>query len=280
MKIVIRLMGWLNCLMLLVFITGCAKARVTELPVANMKFIVPKDQTSTRLFDQVERVILSRGYAKQHGYGQGELYTQEYIKDKFQASFQPNDGVQKQLGVIYIYFYESDHSQFTQAGIAEYYALNTSLKLAGLQSSTEDEADRKNSRWVATPETFNEHHPPPRPQEVIEDMLPGLVALMLYGLVVILPGSLLGIKFINSLNISISAKRILFIVGSSLLFAPLPLPLSMWGPFVLVPLPLCAPLAFALPEWAVASVAGTAILTSIVSVFVWRIRPTYSTSKT
>ncbi len=242
-RIIIWLTGLLLscCLTGFLFLNGAAGG--TELPGAVIKLVVPPGQTLNQTFDLAEKVILSQGYTK-HPYSE-YLSSQEYTKDKFKISYDPYDEPQKELGVIYLHYYEEEWENFlfSKAGIAEYASLSKALGLVGLQPVPEDQADRDNARSAATPEMFNNRRSPQLAEESIMGGFLGLSALLFYGFIVIWPAFWVFLKILNYFTLPIWLKRILFIVVSSLLLPPGFILLTPFGPAIFVPLPLALPFA-------------------------------------
>ena len=244
---------------------------------AVIKLVVPPGQTLEQTFDLAEKVILSHGYTK-HPYSE-YLSSQDYTKDKFTISYDPYDEPQKDLGVIYLHYYEEDWKNFifSKAGIDEYDTLSKALSSVGLQPVPEDQADRDNARWAATPEMFNTRRNPQLAEESIMGGLLGLSALLFYGFFVIWPAFWIFLKLLDYLTLPIWLKRILFIAASSLLLPHGFILLTPFGPAIFVPLPLALPLALLatplLYPLAI-SILCTMILASVLSLIIRNSRPT------
>jgi hypothetical protein len=240
---------WLSGLLLSCFLTGflflIGGAGASEGPSANLKIRVPSGKTTEQTFELAEKIILSHGYRQGESLSEGWSYTLEYKKDKFSISYAPNDDAQVELRVIYIYFYEqsSEGSLFSEAGIAEYDALAKALGFAGLKLLSEDQADRDNFRWAATPEMFNNRRIPELSQERIISRLFIGSAFALYGFLIIWPALWIFLRLLSYLTLPSWVKRLLFIVGSTLLLPPGFILLTPFGPAILAPLPLALPFA-------------------------------------
>src|SRR5689334_18101587 len=111
MKTYVKIFLLLFSELLLILLAGCAGAQVTEEPIADLKILVPSGSSLIQTFGQAEKVILAHGFTKQPGYGQGELFTQDYRKNNLEISYQPYDRAQIKLKVIYLYYYETDRVQ-------------------------------------------------------------------------------------------------------------------------------------------------------------------------
>lgn len=248
-------------------------AGATEGPSASLKILVPAGKTTEQTFDLAEKVILSHGYRQGESLGEGWSYTQEYKRDKFSISYGPNDSAQNKLGVIYIYFYEqnSKASLFSEAGITEYDALAQALGSVGLQSVPEDQVDRDNFRRATTPEMFNSRRIPELSQERITRWLLIGSATALYGFLIIWPAFWIFLRVLGYLTLPNWLKRVLFIVGSTLLLPPGFVLLTPFGPALLAPLPLALPfalLATPLLYPLAISIVCTLFLASVVSLWI------------
>ena len=160
---------------------------------------------------------------------------------------------------------------FSEAGIAEYDALADALGSAGLKLLSEDQADRDNFRWAATPEMFNNRRTPELSQERIMRRLFIGSAFALYGFLIIWPALWTFLRLLRYLTLPSWVKRLLFIVGSTLLLPLGFILLTPFGPAILAPLPLALPFAFLatplLYPLAISTVC-TLILASAVSLWI------------
>src|SRR6266545_527333 len=220
--------------------------RLQAMPGTSIKLAVPKGQTVVQALDLAGKAVVSLGYEEQAWREESKLYT----KDSFQIIYDLQDEAQTELNVIYIYFYQSDADLFSHEGFAEYESLVARLISVGLQPLAEDEADRKHSRWVGTPQMFNEREGPAAKASRQKVLLFQVGILACYSVIVLWPGLSFALKYFDQLSFPYFPKRILFSIGTSLLLSPgvLLMPplflLPPFGPFLLVPLPLA--LLFAL----------------------------------
>lgn len=268
---------WATGLLLSCFLTGflflIGGAGAAEGPSANLKIRVPSGKTIEQTFELAEKITLSHGYSQGESLSEGWSYSLEYKKDKFGISYSPNDDAQVKLRVIYIYFYEqnSEGGFFSEAGIAEYDALAKALGSTGLKLLSEDQADRDNFRWAATPEMFNNRRIPELSQERIISRLFIGSAFALYGFLIIWPALWIFLRLLSYLTLPNWVKRLLFIVGNTLLLPPGFILLTPFGPAILAPLPLALPfalLATPLLYPLVLSIICTLILASAVSLWI------------
>lgn len=254
------------CLTGFFFMNGGAGG--TELPGAVLKVVVPPGSTLQKTFDLAENAILSQGYKKQPY--SAYLTSQSYTKDDFEISYDPYDEAQITLDVVYLHYYEHNWGEdlFSKAGIAEYGALSKALSSVGLQPVPEDQSDRDNARWAATPEMFNARRGPQLAEESIMGSLLGVSGLLFYGFLIMWPVFWIFLKLLNYFTLPIWLKRILFITTSSLLLPPGFILLTPFGPAVFAPLPLALPfalLATPLLYPLAISIGCTMILASVVS---------------
>src|ERR671923_467361 len=220
--------------------------RLQQVPGASIKLAVPEGQTVAQALDLAGKGVLSLGYEEQAWREESKLYT----KDNFQIMYDVQDEAQTELNVIYIYFYQLDADLFRDEGFAEYESLIARLISVGLQPLAEDEADRKHSRWVGTPQMFNERQGPAAKASRQKVLLFEVAILACYSVIVLWPGFSIALKYFDQLSFPYLPKRMLFSIGTSFLLSPglLLLPplflLPPLGPILLVPLPLA--LLFAL----------------------------------
>jgi hypothetical protein len=220
--------------------------RLQAVPGTSIKLAVPERQTVAQALDLAAKAVLSLGYEEQAWREESKLYT----KDNFEISYDLQDEAQTELNVIYIYFYQLYADLFTDEGFAEYESLVARLISVGLQPLAEDEADRQHSRWVGTPQMFNEREGPAAKAFRQKVLLFEVAILACYSVIVLWSGFSIALKYFDQLSFPYFPKRILFSIGTSLLLSPgvLIIPplflLPPFGPFLLVPLPLA--LLFAL----------------------------------
>ena len=248
--------------------------RLQQMPGTSIKLAVPEGQTVTQALDLAGKGVLSLGYQEQAWREESKLYT----KDNFQIIYDLQDEAQTELNVIYIYFYQVDAGLFSDKGLEEYASLVTRLISVGLQPLAEDEADQEHSRWVGTPQMFNERQGPAARASSRRVLLFEGGILACYSVIVLWPGFSMALKYFDQLSLPYFLKRILFSISTSLLLSPgiLLLPplflLPPFGPFLLVPLPLA--LLFALVTttnelfiWAGVSFASMLFITFLISFF-------------
>lgn len=243
-----------------------------EMPSSSLKFRVRDGRTVEQSFATVKSLLESRGYLDQHRYDDGSWSSfQEFIKDDFEVTYQPHDDAQAELGVIYVYFYETDRSLFSDAGIEEYNALSESFSNSGLEPLDEDAADRANNRRVVTPQMFNERQDSPANKASQRKMLQSQLSMFIaYSVVVFFPGFSFIRWCFNQISFTFRQRRILFSFVSSLFLAPGLFMLPPFGPLLLVPLPLAlvfATLTAAVPLliWAGVAFVGTFFLALLIS---------------
>lgn len=241
-------------------------------PHANIQIVIQPSSTTEQTIDQAEETILSLNYIKQppnpSRYADND--ERSYKKGNFEISYFPETGESKRLA-LWLHFYEHGSYQFSNGGLEEYQSLIDVIATAGLEQSLENDP-RFPGRTILTTEMFNTKQN--RPIMVISRMasLPFVVAVLaVYGAIVFWPGFWISIKLIRRLSVSNTLKRILFVVGSSVLLAPGLILLTPFGPALLVPLPLAIPFALAaepLFYFLAISFVCTLFLASLVSLLI------------
>lgn len=240
------------------------------IPHANIQLLIQPGQTSEQIINLAEKAILSLDYVKQPPNPSRIADPEErsYKKENFSILYSPEEGEYKRL-VIWIHFYQEDDLSFSEAGFKEYDSLRAALASAGLEQSLENDP-RYPGRTILTPEMFNEQHPRPE-QRTSRELLHTLSSLLCYLLIFLVPGFSIALKLFSGTAMSITLKRILFVAITSLVLAPAPLPIIMFGPVFLLPLPFALPLAFGSPPFLnllAISVGCTAVLTSLISLLI------------
>ena len=245
-----------------------------ELPSSSLKFRVPDGQTVEQALETAKSLLESRGYVDQHRYDDGTWSSfQHFIKDNFEVQYLPHDDAQLELGVIYVYFHETDTNLFSEAGTEEYSALSESFLAHGLTPLVEDADDKANNRRVETPQMFNERQNSPAVKASQKKVLGFQISMLgAYSVIVFLPGFSLALSYFNQFSFTYLQKKILFSFITSLFLAPGLFLLPPFGPLLLVPLPLALLFAFVtsagpLLIWAGISFVCTLILAFLVSFF-------------
>jgi hypothetical protein len=234
-------------------------------PHANIQLLIKLNRTAAETIDQVEKVILSLNYVR---LSRNELISDQergYRKQNFKILYSPEQGAYGSQA-LWIHFYQEDKYTFDDTGFAEYESLRTALLSTGLDQSLENDP-RYPGRTVLTPEMFNEAHPNPERRTPKEQVFL-LSTLASYFFLFFWPGLWIVSKLFNHLTMTITTKRVLFVVVISLLLAPAPLPLIMFGPVLLLPMPFALPFVLqSLPflKLLAVSIGGTAIFASLIS---------------
>lgn len=244
------------------FFQGGAGYRAT--PHANIQLLIKPGETADDIIDRAEKVILSLKYAK---LSRNELVSDEergYRKDNFKILYSPEEGSYRSIA-LWIHFYQEDKYVFDDAGFAEYESLRTGLIAAGLEQSLENDPQHP-GRTILTPEMFNESNPNPE-QRTPKENLYALSTLASYFFIFFWPGIWIVSKTFKLLTVAITTKRVLFVAISSLLLAPAPLPIIMFGPVFLLPMPFAIPFVLVSPSFLkllAVSFACTAVVASLI----------------
>lgn len=279
MKTLGKFLLWLVCVALSCslawssFFRGGGGSRA--LPHANIQLLIQSGQTVEQTINQAEKAILSLNYVKQPPNPSQFADPEErsYKKENFTVSYFPDGGEYKRLAV-WLHFYQGDSLVFSEAGFTEYESLLATLASTGLEQSLENDP-RYPGRTIQTPEMFNERNPHPEKRSSRE-ILFVLSTLLCYALIFLVPGFWIALKLFGGTAMSITLKRILFVATTSLLLAPAPLPIIMFGPVFLLPLPFALPFAFGSHPFLnllAISVGCTAVLASLISLFIRNHRP-------
>jgi hypothetical protein len=275
-----------NTRMFLIWITGvvlsCSLAwtsffqggaRYTAVPHANIQLLIEPGRTVDQTIDQVDKVILSLKYVQ---LSRDELLSDQergYRKGTFKIIYSPEEGDYRSQA-LWIHFYQEDKFAFDDIGFAEYESLRSALVASGLKQSMVNDP-RHPDRTIFTPEMFNgEYAGQERPSR--NQVVHGLATLLCYALIFLLPGCWLALKLLDNLVIPIMTKRVLFVAMTSLLFAPAPFPIIMFGPIFLLPAPLALPFALGSPEYRrlwLMSFTGTLFIAVILSLLIRPSRP-------
>ena len=285
-------MNRLSLFMCFSLLSGCVWLGDSRaVPHANIKLAIPEGHTLDQAVAMVDRAILKLGYSKEANdwekwkpiISDQELENKKkeatYIFDGVRIMYIPERNPQYQAAntqaslanrpSFFVHFYEDDGYVFSDSGIAAYEALKTALSSEGLQRLEEDENDREHYRPVLTPSLFNQQHSPPSFRQRVVTVGYSVYAFIAYALVVALPACWLGLRVLRKRTMSLRRKRLLFTGLGSLLLPPIPVPVSMFGPLLLVPLPLVAPFVLGLPHryllWVATSMAVTAICCFMIS---------------
>ena len=213
------------------------------LPHANIQLLIESGWTAEQTINQAEKAILSLKYVKQPPNPSqfADPDERSYKKGNFTISYFPEEGEYKRIAV-WLHYYEGDSLLFTKAGFMEYESLRAALASAGLEQSLENDP-RYPGRTIQTPEMFNERNPNPE-RRSSREILFIVSTLLCYAIIFLVPGFWIALKLFGGTAMSITLKRILFVVTTSLLLAPAPLPIIMFGPVFLLPLPFALPFAF------------------------------------
>jgi len=234
-------------------------------PHANIQLLIEPGTTAEEIMSQVDTVILSLDYVK---LSRNELLSDHergYRKGNFKIVYSPEEGDYRSQA-LWIHFYQEDKYTFNDVGFAEYEALRSALVASGLKQSLVNDP-RYPGRTIFTPEMFNEEYSgQERPSST--QVVHGLATLLSYVLIFLLPGFWIALKLLVKLAIPVMAKRVLFAAITSLLLAPAPLPIIMFGPIFLLPALLALPFALESPEYLrlwLMSFAGTLFIAVMLS---------------
>jgi hypothetical protein len=253
-------------------------------PHANLKVAMSEGSDDDVLL-VIERVATSLGYEKEPNDWEkwvpilsgpaleNKRKEATYKRDGFSIMYMPElTGPYRDPPVLHLHFYEEARYIFSERGFAAFQELETALRQAGLTTLEEDEIDRKHHRPVTTPAAFNQDHPPPSLAKRAKRFAYAAFVFVAYGLTVVFPAFWLGLRFLRKRAMTVRRKRAIFVSVATMVLPPAPLPLSMFGPILLVPSPLVAP--FMLEKaphfisWFVGSTLAIAAIASLASLMI------------
>ncbi len=185
--------------------------------------------------------------------------------DKYEIFYTPNSD-----NYIIFYFYEHGARQFSNSGIAIYHNLEKLLMASGTAPLSSVLTNNLKKPEPRTPEAFNEQHKGPTFLEALKRAGFIIFATFMYLLIVLIPGWVFLGRFVTTRPAKVAHKRIIVGIASTVLLFPIPFPLTMFGPFLLVPGGLVlfggSEYLNELGHFFYISVAGTAVF-SILGVF-------------
>lgn len=257
---------------------GCVMAtKSITVPHANYKIDASTDMQRLVALESIDQALTSLGFSLQmNDWKTWEpILEQDRLNEKKQerryvkGNFEVFYGVlykSNNLGYIRLSFYEHDKRQFSKEGIDLYYELKREFSDRGLVHLSETSDDIKASRPVVSPEEFNQQNPPPPFRENVKYAAFVALSFIIYGVVILFPGWLTLRRLTTYASKSFSMRRCILAGASALLLFPIPIPMSMFGPVLLVPGILMLPFVFGLPEQYINYVGLSVGLTLVISV--------------
>ena len=193
-----------------------------------------------------------------------------YKRDNFEVSYRVMYGAETN-GFIRLSFYEQEGRQFSKEGIGLFYQTRKKLSDSGIVHIDETVEDVKAAQPVVTPEAFNEQHPFPPLSKKIKYAAFILGGLLVYAFIILYPFWMLIQNVLSNRQNGLQAKRAAFALVSAVVIFPVPLPMSMFGPMILVPGFLCIPFIMGLPSdyllFVAISISGTLLLSTVASLW-------------
>jgi hypothetical protein len=264
-------------------------------PHANYKIDASNDKQRLIVLENIDQALISQGFSLQLNDWktwepileperlEEKKQERRYVKGDFEIFY----GVlyqSKNVGYIRLSFYEHDKRQFSKEGICLYYQLKSEFSDRGLVHLSETPDDIKASRPVVIPEEFNQHNPLPPFRESVEYAALVVLSFLVYGVVILFPGWLALRKLTTNLSTSYNMRRCILVLSSALLLFPTPIPMSMFGPVLLVPGILMLPFVFGLPEqyinYVVLSVGLTLVLSTAAAFWLVKSSPNKALHRT
>lgn len=249
--------GKLSFILLFVFLAGCVLTPDSRMvPHANIKLVSQSPESVEDTLNKVEQVILGLGYQKQANDWQRWTFLDKeslerkkserhFSKQQFNIRYLPEiDEKYRSLATPHLHFYEHESEVFTEEGIQSYHELITQLINAEINVGQANGIDYEHSRTVQTPAMFNQGHTPPSASKILISIGMALIPFSVYALIILWPGYRYVLKLTKRIQTSRKSKIAFFTLVSSIMLAPFPMMLSMFGPFLLVPLPIAIILYF------------------------------------
>ncbi len=218
-------------------------------PQANYKLAINEDLPKPRVLEIVEQVLAEQGLQptatgwEDYSSGSGGNHFDElkqfrrYQLNDIEVSYYPHSAEYIRLS-----YYEHGPGRFSVPAIELYYSIRRALVDAGLQHLPETADDIAASKPVRSPEQFNENSDYSAWGYYVEWSLGVVLALGIYTIIIFFPLWMLLRRMLSKLDWSLKAKRAVFIAVATGLFYPTIVPLSMFGPILLVPGIIPAPL--------------------------------------
>lgn len=245
-------------------------------PHANFKIDQLGHTTKTEVLDSIDLSLVSLGFRLQENDWKAwqPILDEERLAEKKQERRYKKEQFEVFYGVLYeaenhdhirLSFYEHDQRQFSKEGIDLYYRLKDEFSNKGLDHLAETSEDIKASRPIKSPEEFNRQNPlPPTSEKVKYAAFLGLSCLI-YLAIVLVPGWLLIRKLVSKFSVNYNTRRCIFVLLAALTLFPVPIPMSMFGPVLLIPGILMLPFAIEFPEQLISYVGISSGVTFIVS---------------
>lgn len=242
------------------FLQGCIMVtKSVTVPHANYKIEALNDRQRLAALENIDLALTSLGFSlKENDWEMWKpILEPDRLAEKRQERRYSKGNFEVFYGVLYqsgnmsyvrLSFYEHEKRQFSEEGIALYYQLKTEFSDRGLVHLPETPEDVKAARSVVSPEEFNKQHPLPPLDEKAGYFALIVLSFLIYAVVIIVPGWLLIRKVTAIFSINTNVSRCLLILLPALVLFPAPMPMSMFGPLLLVPGVLMLPFVFGFPE--------------------------------
>lgn len=263
----------LACLILQGCIMGTNSITV---PHANFKIDQSGYDNESEILERIDLSLVSLGFILQENDWKvwEPILEQERLAEKKQERRYKKEEFEVFYGVLYqaenkdhirLSFYEHDQRQFSKEGIDLYYRLKDEFTKKGLVHLAETPEDVKTSNPIKSPEEFNSQNPlPPTSENVKYAAFMGLSCLV-YLAIVLVPGWLLIRKWVSKLSVNYNTKRCIFVFLAALTLFPAPIPMSMFGPVLLIPGILTLPFMIEFPVQLISFMGVSSGITCIVS---------------
>ncbi len=241
-------------------------------PHANYKLAVSENYSRTQVLELVDQVVKENGFIKvSTGWEDaGETFDAEirdtlsksirYELNDLQISYFPNSTQDVQIS-----FYEFGRGRFSESAIELYYVIREAMSDAGLEHLAESPDDVAAYRRIGSPEQFNERSDYSAFGYHAGWAFGIALGLGLYVFIVLIPVWKLLRKSLRNMSGSLTVKRMVFVALVVSFFYPLVIPLSMFGPVILFPGIVPAPLILLIATEFRGLIMGSIIVTLILS---------------
>ena len=243
----------------------------TSVPHAAYKIELPHELSKENILNKIESILLKKGFLLEKNdweVWEPLLSDEELIDKKLERTYYYNDIKldyrPDSFNYIRLNYHEYNQKQFTTYGRNTYYQIKNSISKIGLVHSPQTDEDIKLARPVTNPENFNKSNPLPTSYQTAKEITVIAIGVVIYS-ILMLPFWFWLRKISIKYNYSIINKRIIFTIISAIIIFPIPVPMSMFGPFILVPGIFSIPFLFGLPANYLAVIVFSSIATGVVS---------------
>lgn len=255
------------------FLHGCIVITTSNaVPHATYKIELPSNEKKDKVLNKINTAMLSEGFVIEENDWEAwaRILSDEELKDKklertykhgdIKLSYSPDN-----FNHIRLNFYEYNQKQFTPNAIGFYYNIKESISNMGLIHLSQTEDDLKSYRPLFSPEDFNNKHPLPTYLETAKEIFIALIGVGIYIAIIVFPFWYWLRKLFNKYDLTVNIKRFLFSLACLIVIFPFPIPISMFGPMLLIPGIFNIPFIYNLPEGYIMVILISSITTGVLS---------------